>query len=1108
VNAFVLYACLSSVCTAPDFVEDRFELPPGFRIYKAARPDLCGASLDIAFDGAGRLLVGDGHNVRRLADDDGDGVYDRSEIIARGLGGRGPQGLLVYGDKLFAVGGDGVQLFEGYLAGGELVHRGRIGENFSTGGDHDAHQILRGHDGYVYFVTGNGGGARNRRHITEERSPARFERQACVFRISPDGQRWECIGTGGRNPPNLGMNYLGELFSLDSDMEWHVDVPWWRPVRLNHWLTGGDHGWQDIGAYPPYWVDCLPGILDVGRGSPDWGVFYEHDALPAKYRNAFLVCDYMSKSATTGGYASNGRLFALFLKRRGAGWTASVDVLARPKPGAKDNRGRRISFALVDIDVAPDGSLFLSDHNQGIWRLLYDPGGRGALPIGPRWKALPDTDTAIVDELLTLPQPGAEWSRVRERLLSLRLGDRRARRLTAIALDEVAPLDRRLRAVRALAPDFTTLEPSVLSRLSKSRAPELRGQAAWLLGLRGGRDDATVVAGSLLDDRDPFVRRRALEALMRSHVPARYIRDIARRMSDDDRLVRYAAMIALTHHEPDAWLADALERGDIRSRTRALIAVDLRSRSVPSDTLLSVTRQQMRALGPDASAGDRLDFLRILGRFREPLSRDPNVREQVLAYLLDAFPDAHRDIRWEQARLLGEYRSPDAFGKLVAALEAEKDPVTQFHLAQALARLETGWTVSDQTRAIDWLLSTQRGWFSEFGGKGLQFPSFWATVVSEFTGRHLGGFLDRLHALDLTSVLGDVVLDRLSGHANGANVLIRLYRSEEKLAARQRLLASIAEIRAERVATFLGEELALFDDAATRAVILRGLARQAPTDVDAAVLEDGLLHEDDDVFRLCAAAVTKRGATVDDRLARIAIARMDGRRGSFHAAERLLVALTKEKRAGWKRDVDLRHAPKDGEHAAGLRFWKAWYEKRESKPFEPLTAAAVRERSDEEVKALLLRGSPGGSMERGTAVWDKARCADCHGSGKAGDDAGRTIFGPELAGVTQRLSREEFIDSLVYPSKQVADRFKATVIQVQGGGAPLTGFVTEEGDDSVTLVDQDKVHTIRRADIVFTAPQESSLMPERLLSRLTEEEIRDLLAYLEELGAQPAPETE
>ena len=98
----------------PFLLDDRFELPPGFHVYRAPSPELTGGSYDLTFDGEGRLLIGDGNAVRRLADLNQDGVYDQYEVIATGLGGRGTQGLLVWGDRLYAVGGDGLQLFEGY----------------------------------------------------------------------------------------------------------------------------------------------------------------------------------------------------------------------------------------------------------------------------------------------------------------------------------------------------------------------------------------------------------------------------------------------------------------------------------------------------------------------------------------------------------------------------------------------------------------------------------------------------------------------------------------------------------------------------------------------------------------------------------------------------------------------------------------------------------------------------------------------------------------------------------------------------------------------------------------------------------------------------------
>ena len=40
-------------------------------------------------------------------------------------------------------------------------------------------------------------GVEGRKHITEANSPRRIEREASVFRLDPDGKRWECLATGG-----------------------------------------------------------------------------------------------------------------------------------------------------------------------------------------------------------------------------------------------------------------------------------------------------------------------------------------------------------------------------------------------------------------------------------------------------------------------------------------------------------------------------------------------------------------------------------------------------------------------------------------------------------------------------------------------------------------------------------------------------------------------------------------------------------------------------------------------------------------------------------------------------------------------------------------------
>ena len=1020
----------------PLFLDEQFELPEGFRIYRAATAELSGGSYDLVFDGQGRLLVGDGNAVRRLNDADKDGVFDSFEVIAPNLGWRGPQGLLVYGDRLYAVGGDGLQLFEGYTSASGLVHKGRLGQPFRTGGDHDAHTILRGHDGYLYFISGDGGGTRDRVHITESNSPVMFERSASVFRISPDGKHWECVSAGGRNPPNLGQNYLGDLFSFDSDMEWHVGLPWWRPVRLNHWLVGGDQGWQEVGAYPPYFIDCLAGVLEVGRGSPTWGVFYEHTQFPARYRDAFLVCDYRWKRESNDQYATSGRLVAFFLQRDGAGWKATMETFVRPKPDARDGSGKAISFALVDVEVAPDGSIFLSDHNQGIWRIVYGSAQEHFSRIPQLSGASP------LDKILNLPQSASEWSLLAEMQLKGQVVDWR-QALTNVALNPGRDIKQRLRALRSLGGDFKLLPEAFVSSLARDATAELRGQAAWLLGIRGG-SAALDELPELLRDKDPFVRRRAAEALTRiSDAP---VDALIGAMGDTERLVRYAGMAALAHRPTAQWFDRAASHANPQVRMRALIAAKMRRELPESDRIRNLLGGLIEATG--LRREDHLDLLRVLGVFREH-SKIEFARDFLV-------PDTDPDIRFEQVRLLGEYRANESFSRLLSALEQEQDHVRQFHIAQAISKLNGGWSNSEEQDLLGWFIKQQRGWFAEFSGKGVEFPQFWATTLADFGRHHPAAVLRASPQIDLAGLLGGVYIDLLAGEPNGIAALIALYQKSSLPAVRTRIARRLAEVR-----TPISEDLYQL------------------------IVESFVANAEPEVAKACAEFITRnKPVPVDPSIAQAAIRNMERHRSLFQPMANLLVTISRTNFPVKSVDGKMDSAARE----QAIASWRALFGIASSPPQLP-------ERSDEEIYSLIVKREARGDAKTGGEVYERLQCHTCHGGGVNPGREGR-IFGPDLAGVTRRLNRQEFADSLVYPSKQVPDRFKAYELTLKNGGV-LTGFITEQNDKEVTFVERDQVRQVARTDITSLAPQKASLMPEKLLNRISDQELADLLAFLE-----------
>jgi putative membrane-bound dehydrogenase-like protein len=146
-----------------------------------------------------------------------------------------------------------------------------------------------------------------------------------------------------------------------------------------------------------------------------------------------------------------------------------------------------------------------------------------------------------------------------------------------------------------------------------------------------------------------------------------------------------------------------------------------------------------------------------------------------------------------------------------------------------------------------------------------------------------------------------------------------------------------------------------------------------------------------------------------------------------------------------------------------------------------------------EVRGLLPEGDKG-NAKRGQPIFQE-HCAVCHRLFGQGES-----IGPELTGA-DRGNLDFLLTSLVDPSTSIRKEYQSQTLALQDGRI-LTGLIVDENDQTVTLLNSDRQRTVvPRSEIEEMKPSEVSLMPEGLLDKLPEPQIRDLFRYLQSSGA-------
>jgi putative heme-binding domain-containing protein len=734
----------------------RFTTLPGFTIERVVPASKLDSYVVITFDSKGRLFVSkEFDHPRLLLDNDNDGIYESEKVFSDKV--RNCQGLWFDGPTLWGACAPFDSPIQGQGQGGPPAAGAKpvpqtsglykmtdtngddvadTWEKFSgfVGGiqEHGPHAIRRGPDGIPTIILGNntfypdemvnpagplGGPGTPNPSRESQFLPALPDGRGfgpsvkeglhgTIARIDEQAKQYTLLVGGLRNAYDYAFNQAGELFTFDSDMEWDINMPWYRDVRTVHGIPGGNYGYRNgSGKFPPYFIDSLPNVRDLGRGSPVGVEFYQHTVYPREFRDAYFEADW-----------SRGRLLWTPLVRVGATYKASKE---------KDEFVHGEPLNITDVEVGPDGLIYFSIGGRGteggIYRVKYT--GAGA----PTNAASTNGDSAGaptgVLAAVRQPQPLSSWGYAAIEKIKASMGASFATELEELARDTRAISEYRAQAVYIMQRHGGRPNAALLKALLADRDVMVRAAAIYVVGLHSS-DAAKAVAASALKDVEPLVRRRAAEALVRQGLSADKpafapVGDVYALLNDADRFVRYSGRMALERMPRAEWAPMVLAETNPLGAIEGALALIETAKS--GDDLEPVLNRQLQWLQkPSLSVDDKLRALRVFQlAVIESKNETPSLKKRAHSALIAQFPSKDERLNRQLANTLAWAGQPAAIGKILAAMPKDNtDQQLQLHYVQALRTVKDGWTPAQKTQLMDWYAKaiTWRG--------GASFPGF------------------------------------------------------------------------------------------------------------------------------------------------------------------------------------------------------------------------------------------------------------------------------------------------------------------------------------------------------------------------------------------------
>jgi putative membrane-bound dehydrogenase-like protein len=1071
------------------------EVPAGFSATLFADDDLAHDIYCMTIDSQGRVVVSGMGYIKILIDTDQDGVADSAKTFANGPKS-GAQGMYFHGTDLFCVGDGGLLRYQDKNQDDQADGPPQTFLKFKTGGEHHVHSIQRGPDDWWYLIAGNNAGIDDS-YVTTDTSPVKHPQAGTVFRLKPDLSGGEVVAHGFRNSYDFAFNSRGDIFTFDSDGERDVSLPWYRPTRVFHVVTGAHAGWSTRSwKSPHYFADMPPVLAEFGRGSPTGVACYQHTAFGADYQDSLFVLDW-----------TYGRVLNLKLKpdENLASYRVDAAQAGADRPHVFMSGKGQFGFAPTDVEIAPDGSLLVCVGGRGTRGGIYRV-TRNNSPT-TSWPGPTRTANEKLKECLRAPQPLSSWSRAGWEKLAAELGDVPFR---ATVTFSKASVKDRVRAIEILTSKFGGLKKQTLKKLAADPSPLVRARAIWSWKRTQSSEEVVENIAPFLADPVPSVGRAASEALL--GIPGELtapeiVSAFLKRASSSSRFDRMAAARAMPQLSSSAFKSLALQAskagwgqslnvgyghlGTMSGFNEHAFRVGLpilQGKNTEEKKLEAVRLMQL-GLG-DVTPVGKLPAVFDGYAPRLDLKKHERNLDDDRIRLAESFPTGSERLDYELARLLSmlEPFNSKLLTKILTKITSDSHPTTDLHYLIVAARIPT--TRDSQQREA--IAKGLIGLNAKLKARNLNLDSNWDPRLTELYKT----------LIEYDPLLPDALVEQPSFGRPGHVVYLSRFPADILPKAVEAFAKQITkddeyQWSHEVVFVFEGSENAKhralvrdqFDNFGVRNAVLVVLSKK-PAFMDQAKFIAGLESGRIEVVDACATALADLPSSTNgnDRASMIRCLRRLGESTAEYKTREKLVRLLQQSTS---QDLGFEFGkPGYKPQTEVIQKWTDWVTSR-----HPEAADRILGASQDELKNLKeLLGKVAwkkGRISAGRKLFEKRACVQCHG--------GRTALGPDLAGATSRFSRDDLFTAIVLPNRDVSSRYQTTVIAMNSGKV-YTGLIIYEAVDGVLLRNStNQTFRIETRDIDFRRKLPQSLMPAGLLKDLKEDQLADLYAYLKSL---------